>query len=76
MRVIGTGGSTDYLRDGAGAKRYWPARLHVADDVVESLDAESAQVIGRLCQLSGEIPVLPAAVGSDDDNKIDSEEID
>jgi hypothetical protein len=88
MRVIGTSGSPDYLRD-SGEKQCWPEPLRVREGVVESLDAESAAIVERLCQLSalwqhqvprrvervGEIPE-PSIARSDDNNKFDSEEID
>ena len=56
--IIGTSGSTDYLKDTTGNRRYWPVASPPAD--MPPLSAEDRAVVQRLV---GPVPVLTVAPG-------------
>ena len=49
--IIGTSGSTDYLKDTTGNHRYWPVEVPSGD--VPPLDEADAEVVKKLVELTG-----------------------
>lgn len=61
--IIGTSGSTDYLKDNTGARRYWPVAAASVD--TPPATAEDLAVAQRLVQATGGKWLVEAGEGCD-----------